>query len=93
MDGSCIKCGGAVSGQFRLVWDKNHHERLCASCARKLEALVAEHGDIGLISLDNPRFVCWLKENRFMSYQEYLGVGATNPDSDQKGGDKDDGVS
>jgi hypothetical protein len=60
-----------------MVWDKGKFQRLCQTCARRLEALVQEHGDIGQISLANPRFVCWLKEDRFMSVEEALGITQT----------------
>ncbi|MBI4301964.1 MAG: hypothetical protein HY664_05115 [Chloroflexi bacterium] len=71
---TCLKCGGSVSGKFRLVWDKNHYVHLCQICSRRLEALVDRHGDIGPISTANRRFMCWVQEDRFMSYEEYLGI-------------------
>ena len=70
----CIKCRGPVADRFRLAWDRNHFVRLCDRCSRQLEALVAEYGDIGPISLDNRRFTCWLEENRFMTLEEFLGI-------------------
>ena len=71
---TCLKCGGPVAGKFRLVWDKNRFIHLCQTCARRLEALVYRYGDIGPISTGNRRFVCWVGEDRFMSYEEYLGI-------------------
>ncbi|MBI2303370.1 MAG: hypothetical protein HYU86_01305 [Chloroflexi bacterium] len=69
-----MKCGGEAVGKYRLVWDGNHYLSLCETCSRRLEALVAEKGDIGLISTANPRFMCWVEEDRFMTYEEFLGI-------------------
>jgi len=72
----CLKCSGAADqGQFRLVWDGKKFQRICQTCARRLEVFVRENGDIGAVSMANPRFVCWLKEDRFMSVEEALGIG------------------
>ena len=78
----CIKCSGPVTERYRLVWDKSKktYSHLCDRCSRTIEALVAENGTIGLLSLDNPRFVCWLEEDRFMSFEEFLGIQGEGPE-------------
>lgn len=70
----CTKCGGPVSGKFRLIWDGKHYLHLCEFCSRRLEAFVHQYGDIGPISMKNPRFRCWLEEERFMSLEEALMI-------------------
>lgn len=66
----CVKCGSPVGGKFRLVWDKNGYSRLCPTCARKLEAFIAEHGHIGGISMTNPRFTHWLEEDQWLEWND-----------------------
>ncbi|MFB0545357.1 MAG: hypothetical protein ACETWB_00465 [Anaerolineae bacterium] len=66
----CVKCGSPVGGKFRLVWNRKGYERLCQTCARNLDAFVAEHGHIGRISMTNPRFVYWLEEDRWLEWND-----------------------
>jgi hypothetical protein len=70
---SCLKCAGGVEGQFRLIWNEETkaYQYLCEDCSRQLERVVLEQGDIGLISMSNPRFIYWLKEDKFISLEDY----------------------
>jgi hypothetical protein len=56
----CLRCGGPAEGRFRLVMGKGRMERLCASCAEDLSALVRLAGESCQLSLANPRFSAWL---------------------------------
>lgn len=65
MNNTCLRCGGAAEGRFRLVMGQGRMERLCPGCADTLSHLVRAAGDSCQLSLADDRFVAWLESGRW----------------------------